>query len=58
VISNCDGLQVKARFDGLDGYGVTNYYDEFGQPTTVALNMDATSATPPIITTTPATSGG
>ncbi|MEA3051817.1 MAG: hypothetical protein QOG72_720 [Sphingomonadales bacterium] len=34
------GLMTKARFDGLDGYGVTNYYDEFGQHTTVLLNMD------------------
>jgi RHS repeat-associated protein len=34
------GLQTKARFDGLDGYGVTNYYDMFGLPTTTALNMD------------------
>jgi RHS repeat-associated protein len=34
------GLQTKARFDNLDGYGVTNYYDAFGQPTTVLLNMD------------------
>jgi RHS repeat-associated protein len=38
--NNAMGLQTKARFDGLDGYGVTNYYDAFGQPTTVLLNMD------------------
>jgi RHS repeat-associated protein len=31
------GLQTKARFDGLNGEGVTNYYDEFGQPTTTLL---------------------
>src|SRR3954466_4093666 len=34
------GLMTKARFDALDGYGVTNYYDEFGQPTTTLLAMD------------------
>jgi RHS repeat-associated protein len=33
------GLQTKARFDGLDGEGITTYYDEFGQPTTTALNI-------------------
>jgi RHS repeat-associated protein len=33
------GLQTKARFDGLNGEGVTNYYDEFGQPTTTLLAM-------------------
>src|SRR5687768_8304162 len=34
------GLQTRARFDALDGYGVTHYYDGFGQPTTTLLNMD------------------
>jgi RHS repeat-associated protein len=33
------GLQTKARFDGLDGEGVTNYYDLFGLPTTTLLNL-------------------
>jgi RHS repeat-associated protein len=33
------GLQTRARFDGLDGYGVTTWYDGFGQPVTVLLNM-------------------
>jgi RHS repeat-associated protein len=36
---NALGLQTKARFDNLDGEGVTNYYDEFGQPTTTLLAM-------------------
>jgi RHS repeat-associated protein len=33
------GLQTKARFDNLDGEGVTHYYDGFGLPTTTLLNM-------------------
>ena len=33
------GLQTKARFDALDGYGVTHYYDAFGQPVTTLLHM-------------------
>jgi YD repeat-containing protein len=33
------GLQTRARFDGLDGYGVTTWYDGFGQPVTALLNM-------------------
>ena len=33
------GLQTKARFDALDGEGVTTYYDAFGQRTTALLNM-------------------
>ena len=28
------GLQTRARFDGLDGEGVTNWYDAFGQAVT------------------------
>ena len=58
---NALGLQTKARFDGLDGYGVTNYFDAFGQPTTTLLTMDGQPghfATSPTITTTPATSSG
>jgi len=37
--NNAMGLQTKARFDNLDGEGVTNYYDAFGQPTTVLQSM-------------------
>jgi YD repeat-containing protein len=33
------GLQTKARFDNLDGEGVTNYYDQFGLRTTVSVAM-------------------
>ena len=33
------GLQTHARFDSLDGEGVATWYDAFGQPTTVLLNM-------------------
>jgi len=37
--NNAMGLQTKARFDNLDGYGITNYYDAFGQRTTVLQSM-------------------
>ena len=33
------GLQTKARFDGLDGEGVTTYYNTFGRPVTTLLIM-------------------
>jgi RHS repeat-associated protein len=40
---NALGLQTKARFDNLDGEGVTNYYDEFGQPTVTLLAMNGSA---------------
>ena len=33
------GLQTKARFDGLDGEGVSAWYDGFGRPVTTLIAM-------------------